>query len=180
MNINYNYNYEYFRATIKAIETKFDNPLIDAINDPSGNVAVAIDMDSYRVLKSIFGKAPRKIDFDLFNTVKGIGVSMNNHAYWLVKKTMSKLVPAGIPQHIRNTIYDFHLKHAQPPITKSPKVFNIEDLSFGFVVWLIAISIALVAFLLEIVWFHGVVGLMNVFGLYFLLSLIQRRTRKFY
>lgn len=112
--------------------------------------------------------------------VKGIGVVMNNHAYWLVEKTMRKLVPAGIPQHIRNTVYDFRLKHAQAPAAKGPKVFTIEDLKFEFIIWLISIPIALAAFIVEIIWVQGIVGLKTALGLYFLLKLIGRRTQIYY
>ena len=100
---------------------------------------------------------------------------MNNHAYWLLVKTMRKLVPAGIPQFIRNTVYDFRLKYALPPVLKGPKVFTFEDLKFGFVIWLIAISIALTAFIIEIVKFHGVLVTKSIVGLYFLLKFIRRR-----
>jgi hypothetical protein len=33
------------------------------------------------------------------------------------------------------------------------KVFSLEDLSFGFLPWLVAISISLISFLLELIWF---------------------------
>lgn len=159
---------------VKAIIPDFNSPLLNEINDPSANIAIAIDLDSYRILKSVFGNVPRSIDNELFTTVKGLCVWQNNHAYWLMENTMRKIVPSGIPQHIRNTIFDFRLKFAQPPVTKGPQVFLIEDLKFGFIIWLITISIAVACFIIEITWIYGKIGVKNAVGLYVFLKMLQR------
>ena len=158
----------------------FNSPVLAEIYDPSANIAIAIDLDSYRLLKSIFGNIPRKVSSDLFNIVKSFGVNMNNHAYWLLEKTMRKLVPAGIPQYIRKTVYDFLSKFAQSPTAKGPKVFSFKDLKFGFVIWLIAISIALAVFIIEIVLFYGKVILKSSVGIFFIIKMIRRITQTIY
>lgn len=161
---------------------EFDQLPYTGLFDPTANVAITLDEDSYKVFESIFEKMPRKINTELFTNLKGIAVYQNNHAYWMVEKVMRFLVPSGIPQHIRNTIFDVSFKYSANPIkvpsgfinvVTSPKVFSLEDLKFGFIIWLGSITVALTAFVLELIYCYGMICFKNFVGLYYFLILFK-------
>lgn len=161
---------------VKAIELELDSPLLTKIFNPNEKIAVTIDLDSFNILKSTFGEMPRKINLELFNIVKGIGVYQNNHVYWLMEETMRKIIPAGIPQYIRKFVYNFFVKHAENPKRKIPKVLKLDDLKVGFILWLVACFVSFFVFLLELIWIHG----KSAIGLFFILKFLKRFTRRFY
>lgn len=124
---------------------------------------------------------PRKINIELFTILKGIGVYHNNHAYWKLEKVMRNLIPSGIPQHIRKSIFDVRFKYSVDPVkipskllnlVTSPKVFSLEDLSFEFVIWLVSISVAVAVFMIEVAYVFGKKCVINLTGLYFFLKLL--------
>lgn len=143
----------------------FDNNLQSELYEPAAKVAVTIDEESYRILKNYYGNVPRKLNMDLAILVKGIGVWRHNHAYWLMEETMRKIVPAGIPQFVRNRVFEFLFKETREENTKIPQVLTVNDLKFGFVTWLITCLIAVIAFVVELIWFYGIKGLRITLGL---------------
>ena len=142
------------RIIIKAIELDFDSPLRTEIYDSTGNIAITIDLDSYNILKSVFGNMPRKIEVELFNMAKGVGVAQYNHVYWMMENTMRILIQAGIPQYVRKFIYEENFKPSQESKGKVPKVFSLDDLEFQFIIWLITCAVVFSVFVLELLWFH--------------------------
>lgn len=157
----------------------FNSPLISEIFDPKADIAITIDMDTYNLVNSIFGYVPRKINIDLFTMVKGIAVYQNNHAYWLLEYTMRNLIQAGIPQFVRKSIFDMQYKNDVDSANiahmdiKKQAVFTMEDLQFGFVIWLVSILIAVIAFALELIYFYGKMSLKSVVGLISILKFLK-------
>ena len=84
---------------------------------------------------------------------------------------MRYLIQAGIPQHVRKTV--FEICHKRPQKIKMPKVFSFEDLQFEFVIWLIACSIAVSVFFLELIWYHFKPCLKSAIGIFFILQKLQ-------
>lgn len=150
------------------------------IYEPAAKVAVTIDEDSYRILLNYYGNMPRKFDVDFSILVKGIGVWRNNHAYWLMEETMRKIIPAGIPQYVRNNVLGCLFKETRQQKAKIPQVLTVNDLKFGFVTWLITCSIAVGAFLVELIWFYGTKGLTTALGLLCLLKNLRKLTKRIY
>lgn len=70
-----------------------------------------------------------------------------------LNKLLERILPAGIPKYL----LDYHMwmlfKKYEGFIDNSPKVLTINDLCFGFVLWLGACGLSIVAFMLEIVRF---------------------------
>jgi hypothetical protein len=65
-------------------------------------------------------------------------------------------IPAGIPQYFQKQYLEGLSKINKGNLTKiesgkRPKVFAVDDLSFGFVIWLIACSISISVFISELI-----------------------------
>lgn len=84
----------------------------------------------------------------------GVSLMRNNFLYNLTESVMSSLVEGGIPQYFLTYIEDVVLRE-KPSDPVEPKTFSIEDLEFGFIIFLVACGISIVAFLIEIVYFYG-------------------------
>lgn len=88
----------------------------------------------------------------------------HNHAFWLIEDIMQILIPAGIPQWTRKFIYDVLFREFMAN-EDEPKVFSVEDLKFGFVIWGAACVISLAAFVGEILYFYLISQFMGLFGI---------------
>lgn len=86
----------------------------------------------------------------------GVGVPRNHFLFHSLERTMQLIIPAGIPQYLWTFHYDTFFKiHKYKKIRKKvPKVLSVDDLSFGFVVWLFVCGIAVTCFLSEMVYFY--------------------------
>jgi hypothetical protein len=62
---------------------------------------------------------------------------------------VKQLIPTGIVQKFHNDYYEFVHKQRFDYDQKEPKILQINDLSFGFVLWLGACGLSLSAFLCE-------------------------------
>ena len=117
---------------------------------------------------------PRKIEVELFNMAKGVGVAQHSHAYWMMEYTMRNLIPAGIPQYFGRYIYEENFKQAQESKVKVPKVFSFDDLEFQFIIWLITCAVAFSVFVLELLWFH----LSKMIHIYCFIKAFQRFNKR--
>lgn len=79
----------------------------------------------------------------------GIRTYKNNFIYHHIEDNMKLLIQAGFPQYhqtfVKETILWFSKDHG-----KNPKVFSIEDLQFGFIIWSISCGISLSVFMIEV------------------------------
>lgn len=81
----------------------------------------------------------------------GVAVMKNNFIYHLTEDVMSALIEAGIPQYFLNYIEDVVLKELlADPIEL--KKFGVEDLTFGFVIFLGFCALSVLIFFLEIIY----------------------------
>mgnify|MGYP003483889887 FL=1 len=84
---------------------------------------------------------------------------------------MRFLIQAGIPQYVRKNVYE--ICHKREPKIKMPQVFSFNDLQFEFVTWLVACSIAVGVFFLELIWFYGKLGLTSVIGIFYFIRMLK-------
>lgn len=84
----------------------------------------------------------------------GIATMRNNFIYKATEETMSALVENGIPQYFLKFIQKVILKE-KPADPNEPKNFSVEDLEFGFVIFLLSCAASSVIFLLEVFVFYG-------------------------
>ena len=85
--------------------------------------------------------------------------------FYLTEEVTQILVQAGIPQHLREYVYEYHFYKKKE--TKVPQVFAFQDLEFGFEIWLGACGIATVVFIAEVLLnqlnnFIGLTGLLII------------------
>lgn len=121
------------------------------MDDDSIKAAITLSEVDYKALKSLYRNVPDLLKQRIETQPLGICTNKRSFIYHFTKDTMSKLIPAGIPQYLYSYLLNFELKPLlKPPDT--PWVFDIEDLQFGFVVWLIACSVSIMVFVCEILW----------------------------
>jgi hypothetical protein len=84
----------------------------------------------------------------LLRAQMGFGFEKNHFMLHLTDKIVGELIPSGILQHS----YDYHwffTDMKDKPEELGPQVLRVTDLSFGFVLWLIACSISTAVFVVE-------------------------------
>lgn len=120
----------------------------------------------------------------LFSDNVGLVMPPNQYLYWLIEETLQKIIPTGIPQHIKN----FHLEVCYPPKDVEevgPQVLTIDDLNYGFVIWIVAIFITLIAFFFEFLMDRIVIKILNgvkkylrkVFGLILVVTWLTKNPK---
>lgn len=75
----------------------------------------------------------------------------NHYLFGIINEVMERIVPSGIPQFLHN----FHrwndfLRIMIDPPQKQTEVLTMNDLGFGFVMWLVACAISTFGFIIEI------------------------------
>jgi hypothetical protein len=118
------------------------------MSDSTQKVAMhAISTDA-RVIRGVAAIAPKILKQSIVTRVHGLALFRNNFMYKSTEKIMRVIIEAGIPQYYRNFALDvyFYERIAE----NSPQVFGIEDLHFGFVVWLCACGVSIAVFIIEI------------------------------
>jgi hypothetical protein len=106
---------------------------------------------------------------------KGFATLKNSLTYQWTRKIANKIIPTGIVEFLSQ----HHINNWKAQ--KQPKVFSIDDLAFGFFVWLFACGVSINAFVLEILWkilsVNVKVMVKKVVGLILLLKLLKQRTK---
>ena len=88
------------------------------------------------------------MDESLLTLNLGFGFNANNFMYSLTEDLIKKLHPMGIIQHWMDAEF-FNIQHGFLRV-KIPKVLRVEDLRFGFVLWLMACCMSCVCFIVEV------------------------------
>lgn len=82
----------------------------------------------------------------LLSTTCGLGVSKNSFLFHLIDKMVQDLTSTGITlKFYKDIMKSRYLK----PLKKAPQVLSVDDVEFGFVVWLISAFVSLILFLVE-------------------------------
>jgi hypothetical protein len=80
----------------------------------------------------------------------GVRFPRNHFLYKKYDEVMQRLLSAGIPRKLWNE-FD-HIKPVEKDKSE-PKVLNVDDLSFGFIIWLFACGISSSIFISEIIFY---------------------------
>lgn len=97
----------------------------------------------------------------LYSFVIGYFMSHHNFLIELFDETIQVLITSGIYEQF-DRIYNFNLRRGvysirreiSPLILDRGSSFTIEDLSYGFVLWIFTFMISIIVFLSELSWFH--------------------------
>ncbi|KAL7011992.1 hypothetical protein ACKWTF_014556 [Chironomus riparius] len=77
----------------------------------------------------------------------------NSFIHEVLNEVLEKTIPAGIPQHLIEYHTSLIYKKYEPFVDSEPKVLTVNDLAFGFVLWLGSCGIAIFGFVYEILRF---------------------------
>jgi hypothetical protein len=99
----------------------------------------------------------------------------NSFLYKKLNQILEKLIPMGIPQYL----VKYHEANMFGTFIASglngPTVLTVEDLTYGFVLWLGACGVSTVAFLMENLWFRVTRVLWNFVNLWIILTFLRRK-----
>lgn len=115
----------------------------------------------------------------LFTIQIGLSTYRNHFLFDILEKVMEKFIPMGIVQHL----FEFYMWiHNRPDISddsKRPQVFCVSDLSFGFILWLIACGISTAGYFLEIIMFKLKKRAKTLSGLVLFIVLLWERMQHY-
>lgn len=91
----------------------------------------------------------------LFTALNGFFMIRNHFMSHMFFELVDRTITAGIPQHL----YEYHkwvmlkrqIQGSARRLIDGPQVLTVPDLSFGFVLWLIACGISAIAFMFEMI-----------------------------
>lgn len=104
----------------------------------------------------------------------GLALPNNHFMYELLEESIRLLMPSGVLRHDR----DFYkssvcYKTINEIFIKRPKILSINDLEFGFVIWLVACGFSITAFVIEVSYVYLKYTIMQITGLIYLLNFIK-------
>ena len=98
----------------------------------------------------------------------------NSFIYEILYEVLEKTFPFGIPQNLIKFHNSVIFQKYEPIDDNSPKVLTLNDLGFGFVLWLGACGISIVGFMLEIFRIRVAEQLKSLIGLWVFLSIFRQ------
>lgn len=107
----------------------------------------------------------------------GLAVDKNHFLFDLIEDTLQKIIPFGLVNHFID-LHKWILYRQDKDVSESePKVLAIQDLSFGFVVWLISCIFAIAGFIYEISKFKGRRSIKELSGLIAILLFLRQHNK---
>jgi hypothetical protein len=94
----------------------------------------------------------------------------NSFIHVILNEILDKTIPAGIPQYLIEYHSSLIYKKYEPIDDNEPRVLTVNDLSFGFVLWLGSCAVAVVGFIFELFKFCIFKAFENTVGLYVFLK----------
>jgi hypothetical protein len=159
--------------------------LLQQLFDPTSKGAIALQCDQDTVCRYLFRNQkefPNVMKETFTTDFLGLSLYKNNFISYTTIKTLKRLIEAGIPQRSYKFLLVDLLDPQIPPEDKSPKVFSLDDLSFGFIIWLYTCAVAGCVFVAELVFyfFFSVVLLaQRLIGLFYFIILLKHHLRIF-
>lgn len=116
------------------------------IRNSSAKLAFFLEDRVYFVLRHIYEKEGILLPQNFFTFHRGFALIQNHFIYPLIQEAVRRLSPSGIIRFLWEKVY------LKIPINKRPQVLTIDDLRFGFMVWLAAFGISSLVFVCEVTW----------------------------
>jgi hypothetical protein len=119
------------------------------------------------------------LDEVILTAQMGICFTRNNFMFQLADRVVGQLLPSGILQNFKEYHW-FFTEMKDKPKEHGPQVLRVTDLSFGFVLWLVACSISTAVFVVE--WLIPRVKhlIRTSIGLFLFIKLLTQRLTKIY
>lgn len=153
--------------------SEYSNLYCNSSNNDSSKLAFLLPLMTVQVLNTRCEHSliPVK-NFHMPTIPKALGVIRNSILYPIFDKTMKKLIPSGIPQFLPKLYLHLLYGNFQESVKKNPKILTLDDLYFGFVLWLISLSISTIVFLWTLFVFLIKLYLKEYFGLILILRFL--------
>jgi len=178
--ISDSYFYFYYRPNIKIVTEcqEYAEEYCNNYDKVSQRKAFFMEDIQYSTFNTICrGSALKLKRFRKDTTITALLTYKNSFIYEFLDNLLQKTIPFGIPQHLMSFHYFMLFKYYEVLNVKDPKVLTIDDLSFGFVLWLIACGISVIGFFMELLSFKLRKVLRNFIGLWMLLSILRWRLK---
>jgi hypothetical protein len=155
--------------------------------NPSFKGTILHGSDDYRLLNyglKYEGQMAVFMKQKLYSEFNGLSIYKNNFISRTSYSTMERLIESGIPQYFHDFVFKFILDLRTSDGSSDAKAFTLDDLSFGFTIWLYACTISSGVFVAEILVFYtkfiAIKIVRELSGLFCFLALLNERIRFFY
>lgn len=127
------------------------------LSNPTFKGTVLQSLENYNAmqfgLKSSFN-LPFIMKQRLPSEYNGLALYKNHFISHITFSTIEKLVEGGIPQYFHKFIYEYVLDLNVDYENQGAMAFSVDDLSFGFIIWLYTCAISCGVFICEILIFY--------------------------
>jgi hypothetical protein len=122
----------------------------DIFFDPKKKCAMVVDNDIYREITFLCNRQPKRLRGTIASTPTVLLYSRYGIIAKYVNDLINRLIEGGVPQQW-NRYYAWHkyVLGSEFDKKKGPQVFSLENVSYGFNVWMIACSVSILGFLAE-------------------------------
>ncbi|KAL7013039.1 hypothetical protein ACKWTF_015166 [Chironomus riparius] len=122
----------------------------DNINNSSLKLAFIHTSQFFKNTNSVCKGSLVKVKKFHMNAIPaGLGLNVNSILSPIFNNIMDRTIAAGIPQYLESFSSEFFFGKYQEIEDKMPKVLTLEDLSFGFTLWLCACGMSISMFIFE-------------------------------
>jgi hypothetical protein len=154
---------EYQHSTVIPITSrtnsdKYINFFMDHMYNDSEKFAFFMEDNPIQIFMFENNISVPRLDQTFFRSPAGVGLSKNNFLFFLCDKIVQDLTSTGIMQIIWKDIYVAEKLKVEE---KEPQVLSVQDLEFGFVLWLITLSAPTCVFALELLTFYVIRKIKN-------------------
>jgi len=104
-------------------------------------------------------------------------VRYNSFIFENLNNMFERIIPVGIPMYLENYHTWMLYKKYESVSGKDPTVLTLDDLGFGFILWLGACGISIFGFFMEILRFKLRKVLRNLIGLWIFLKILLLRLK---
>lgn len=128
--------------------------MMEMLREPSKKGACVTSKKSVTFFQSLSKNSPRRMPIKILTYFYGVGVMRNNFIFNVTQEAMTRMIPNGIPQYMLKYIEEVEFKPIPPDVVE-PETFDVKDLEFGFVIFLVCCGVSTLAFLGELSYFYG-------------------------
>lgn len=128
----------------------------------------------------MLGIEPRRLKERLIGSTIAVGVARNNFLFPLLNEVFDQLISGGIPQHLKK-FHDERLMYVRRVRAQKNETikdsFTMDDLDYGFKIWIITCGVSSLVFLLEflVVYLKFLLScIRNLIGLYFVALFLKK------
>ena len=137
-----------------------DKALMHNITDSTLKIAYCSYYKILRIYQNHFPSSGGFLKEDLYSFITGFMLFHFHFLYELTDETVQALITGGVIQHSFE-MEEFSMNHEVYAasmninfLKQKPKVLTVDDLSYGFTLWLLSLMTTLIVFLLELTIFH--------------------------